>query len=74
MCIRDSTCIPGGVTVGDAGLLLCKHKVHKLHRRCILKNEDVPWVEFTYHIFTRMRGEVTVGDSGLLLCPLSLEC
>ena len=31
-------------------------------------SEDVPLVEFTYLVFTRMPGGVTVGDSGLCCC------
>ena len=30
--------------------------------------EDVPLVEFTCLVFTRMPGRVTVGDSGLCCC------
>ena len=30
--------------------------------------EELPLVEFTYLVFTRMPGEVTVGDSGLCCC------
>ena len=31
-------------------------------------SEDVPSVEFTYHVFTCTPGGVTVGDSGLCCC------
>ena len=31
-----------------------KYKVHKLHQRYILKNQNVPQVEFVYLVFTRL--------------------
>ena len=34
--------------------------------------EDVPLVEFIYHVFTRMLGEVTIGDSVVFCCALCL--